>query len=101
MKRYIYLRGRYSVANPIKAKVVFARIRKPQACRHENLHFHINRAQVKDGMLGTFDQLLEIEVHCKDCYRPFLFVGLPKDFSFEWPTVSMDGMQASFPIKPI
>jgi hypothetical protein len=59
------------------------------------------RAEVKDEMLGTFDQLVEIEVHCRDCYRPFLFVGLPNGFSFERPTVSIDGMQASFPIKPI
>jgi hypothetical protein len=72
-------------------------------CEHLNF-----RADAKIGRLQRADDdptivgfTCGLEVMCADCKKRFEFIGLPMGFSHHHPTVSIDGLSAEFPIKPI
>lgn len=66
-------------------------------CKHENMHAHVNVIHLEDS--GA--TVAECKIHCQDCGVAFRFLGLPNGYNRKSPTVSMDGLEANFPIEPI
>ncbi len=44
--------------------------------------------------------LLGVRVHCQDCGKPFVFLGLPAGVNLEGAAVSVDGTEARLAIAP-
>ena len=42
----------------------------------------------------------DVHIQCRECGRPFRFLGLPGGISLEYPTISVDGTEARLPIAP-
>ena len=48
---------------------------------------------------GSFT--MDVMVSCKDCRKPFQFLGLEPGSSYDHPTVSLSGLEARMPIAPM
>ena len=43
---------------------------------------------------------VDIQVKCKKCEKPFVFIGLPMGLLHDAPTMGIFGYEARLPIKP-
>ena len=57
-------------------------------CKHPQFKAETTIANHEDG---TFS--VSLAVHCAECFKPLVFVGMPAGIHFEKPTVSIDGME--------
>lgn len=73
-------------------------------CMHKD--FHANVAVGRIIAEGAADDSLpiaysaDITIKCKDCGKPFEFMGLPMGYSPMQPMCSVDGLEARVPLKP-
>lgn len=42
----------------------------------------------------------DVRIHCRECKKPFRFLGLPGGLHPDRPTISIDGTEARLPIAP-
>ncbi len=73
----------------------------PTTCQHMNFGVHANvgriqKSDLEPEVITAFS--CDLRVYCRDCGKPFQFVGLPNGFSFYQPTVSLDGQTAQLPL---
>jgi hypothetical protein len=70
-------------------------------CQHEDFECHaaIGRLSLVDGGPITH-YCADIKVNCRQCGKPFEFVGLPLGTSAYRPAVSMDGLELHAPLMP-
>lgn len=66
------------------------------SCAHHNFDATCRVARLEDS--GRF--MLEVNVTCTDCKRPFQFLGLEPGLNFDGATVSLDGLEANLAICP-
>lgn len=69
---------------------------KPEQCTHEQFISVVAVARVLD--VGEF--VAEVTVNCVGCGVPMRFKGVPAGFSYERPTVTIDGVELHAPIEP-
>lgn len=65
-------------------------------CQHMNFDASVAVARVED--IGRF--VAEVKIRCTDCNTPFQFMGIEPGFSYDGPTVRLDGLEADLPICP-
>ena len=65
-------------------------------CEHENFEAHVTVNRLEDVKRFAAD----VCIICRDCGKPFRFLGLPGGVSLERPTISIDGTEARLPIAP-
>ncbi|ACB80898.1 hypothetical protein Mpop_2743 [Methylorubrum populi BJ001] len=63
-------------------------------CPHSDLHFHLNIANLVDANVKAVD----LTCSCKICGTPMRFLGMPHGVSMAQPTMSVDGLEARFPL---
>lgn len=66
------------------------------SCKHMNFDAQVEVHRIED--IGRF--VAEIRIKCTECRSPFQFVGVAPGFNYDAPTVSLDGLNGSFPICP-
>jgi hypothetical protein len=66
------------------------------ACKHAEFEIVSRVAHVED--VGRY--VLEMKIHCKGCNTPFQFLGVAPGFTYEHPTVRLDGLEIDLPICP-
>jgi hypothetical protein len=64
-------------------------------CQHLNFTAQVAVARVED--IGAF--VAEIQVRCVECDEPFRFKGVGAGFSYDRPTVAIDGLTLHAPIE--
>lgn len=70
-------------------------------CEHKNFESTcaVTRLTDDSGKLTGFTT--DISIHCRDCFKPFEWIGVPGGYSPVHPCVSADGLELRAPIKPI
>ncbi len=71
-------------------------------CTHLNFFSDVKvcrLTEVEGGPVTGYS--MDVQVYCKDCMRPFQFIGLPYGYSPSKPMMSMDATEARMPIKPV
>lgn len=69
-------------------------------CKHENFVAECNVHRLTDDEGNVTDYLLEVKVHCSDCFMPFTFEGVVKGVNLNKPCLNLAGTTLSIPIKP-
>ena len=67
------------------------------ACTHEEFNAEVEVNRLED--IGAF--AADVRIRCRQCQRPFQFLGLPGGLAPDQPTVSVDGTEARLPIAPL
>lgn len=70
--------------------------KNPSDCPHEQFHADVKVARLLDS--GKF--MAEVRICCVECSEPFRFIGIPAGISFDYPAVSIDGLELNAPIEP-
>ena len=65
-------------------------------CKHEEFDATVGVARLEDS--GGF--VAEIRVKCRQCDKPFQFLGLQPGLDTQGATVSIDGLEARIAIAP-
>jgi hypothetical protein len=66
------------------------------ACKHEVFLARVEVNRLVDT--GCFSA--DVTIMCKVCKEPFRFLGVPAGSSYEWPMVSVNGLELRAPIEP-
>ena len=66
-------------------------------CKHMQFDAHVGVNRLEDS--GRFHA--DVRIWCKQCGRPFQFLGLPMGLDFARPMMSADGQEARMPIAPV
>lgn len=73
-----------------------------QDCQHESFNVSVQVARLTAGEGGPVAGFTaEVRVRCRDCYEPFVFMGLPSGLLPNEPAVSVDMQEARMPIRPL
>ena len=70
-------------------------------CEHNDFEAPVivNRLEdVPGGKITGF--AADVHIKCRECGKPFRFLGMPGGLHFGYPTVSVDGTEARLPIAP-
>ena len=65
-------------------------------CKHFNFECKTTVNRLED--IGRFQA--DIKINCKDCGKPFRFVGLPVGLNLNGASVSFEGTEGRFAILP-
>ena len=65
-------------------------------CEHLDFEASVTVNRLED--VGRF--AADVHIECRECGRPFLFVGLPGGLALDHPTVSVGWTEAHLPIQP-
>lgn len=71
------------------------------SCKHHNFTTESKITRLTDDNGEVKDYMVDIEIHCSDCFKPFVWKGLPVGLNFDSPTVSFDRTELRIPIEPI
>ena len=70
-------------------------------CEHINFEANVAVGRITDGEGGAVkNYVADIHISCKDCHKPFQFIGMPLGVSYEKPMMEVDGLEARLPIAP-
>ena len=72
-------------------------------CKHPDFTYSVvinKMARANDPNAEVVAHKAEVKITCKVCKTPFEFIGIQGGNSMIEPTVSPDGLEASFPITP-
>lgn len=67
-----------------------------EPCKHVNFKCDCKVGRMEDT--GRF--ILEVQVRCADCAKPFQFLGLQPGMDFDGARVSIDGLEMIVGITP-
>lgn len=78
------------------------RLRPRMKCQHENFESQVNvfRLYAESDPDKITAYTAEIEIRCKDCESPMLFISVPKGSHPTHPMASFDLRQLRAPIEP-
>ncbi len=65
-------------------------------CEHKEFEARVEVNRLEDVKRFAAD----VHIQCRECKRPFRFLGLPGGLHLEYPTISVDGTEARLPIAP-
>lgn len=65
-------------------------------CEHREFDAQVTVNRLEDVNRFAAD----VHIRCRECNKPFQFVGLPGGLHLDHPTVSVDGTEARLPIVP-
>lgn len=65
-------------------------------CEHEEFEATVEVNRLED--VGRF--AADVRIKCRQCGKPFQFLGLPGGLAPDRPTRSVDGTEARLPIAP-
>ena len=65
-------------------------------CEHKDFHATVGVARLEDS--GGF--MAEIRIRCRECDKPFQFLGLEPGLDMHGARVSLDGLEANIAIVP-
>ncbi len=65
-------------------------------CEHKEFEARVEVTRLEDVKRFAAD----VHIQCRECKRPFRFLGLPGGLHPEYPTVSVDATEARLPIAP-
>lgn len=65
-------------------------------CEHKEFDAVVGVARLEDS--GGF--MAEITIHCRDCGKPFQFLGLQPGLDMQGARVSIDGLEVRIAITP-
>ena len=71
-------------------------------CEHKDFVASVTVNRLEDTPGGAITgYAADVHVQCRECERPFVFLGLPGGLHPELPTRSVDGTEARLPIAPL
>lgn len=70
-------------------------------CKHENFGAAVDVHRVAEKVGDPIeDYHADVRINCADCGLAFKFIGMKSGLDYRSPTVRIDGLEASLPIRP-
>ena len=66
-------------------------------CEHNDFEASVTVNRLEDVKRFAAD----VHIKCRECGKPFQFLGLPGGLAPDYPTTSVDGTEARLPITPL
>ena len=80
-----------------EASIPESQILENKMCEHKDFDAYVAVNRIED--IGKF--AADVTITCRECRRPFVFLGLPGGVRIGSPTVSLDGTEARLAIAPM